>query len=119
MPPDWHDDAESTTSAKISEARSDHEGLFLRVSLQRRAFLVVNDSFFPGWQAAIDGDTTRVYRTNGLVRGVVVPAGEHVVEFRYRPDSWRRGVYISFTSLLFAGVLLVASLRAPRGRVER
>ncbi len=46
------------------------------MSLQRRSFLVVNDSFFPGWQATIDGHTTRIYRTNGLVRGVVVPAGE-------------------------------------------
>ncbi|MEM3390198.1 MAG: YfhO family protein [Thermoproteota archaeon] len=48
-------------------------------------FLVLSDQYFPGWKALIDGHEAPVYQVNGLVRGVVVPAGVHTVKFVYHP----------------------------------
>ncbi|MCL4390448.1 MAG: YfhO family protein [Patescibacteria group bacterium] len=44
-------------------------------------FLVLTDNFYPGWQATIDGQKTTIYLTDFAFRGVVVPAGQHVVRF--------------------------------------
>jgi len=47
--------------------------------------LVFTDSWAPGWSATIDGVPTPVLRVNNAIRGVMVPAGEHALQWRYRP----------------------------------
>ena len=42
-------------------------------------------AFYPGWEASIDGKKTRIWKTNGVMRGVVVPQGAHIVVFTYVP----------------------------------
>ncbi len=64
------------------------------------ALLVVNDSYFPGWAATLDGQSTEILRANSLVRGIVVPAGKHEVAFAYRPASFRIGAATSGITLV-------------------
>jgi Bacterial membrane protein YfhO len=63
------------------------------------AFLVLSDVFYPGWQATIDGKPTQIYQTNYVQRGVQVPAGEHVVEYRFAPMSFKLGAGITLGAL--------------------
>ena len=44
-------------------------------------FLVLTDSFYPTWKATIDGKETQIYRTDYSFRGIIVPAGNHKIEF--------------------------------------
>jgi len=79
-----------------------YEPNFVRASVttDSPALLVLNDTNFPGWQALVDGRSSPIYYANYLFRGVVVPAGTHVVEFRYAPRSFAIGLLISVISLL-------------------
>jgi hypothetical protein len=72
-------------------------------------YLVLTDVWYPGWTCAVDGRPARLYRADFLFRAVEIPAGSHQVEFRFVPDSYRRGWVISVSAL---GVLLVFSLAA-------
>lgn len=75
-----------------------------------RAFLVLADVWFPGWECTIDGKDAEIHRANHAFRAVEVPAGAHEVIFRFRPKLYERGRFIS---LLFLGatlLLLVGSL---------
>ena len=45
------------------------------------------DTYFPGWVATVDGQPAPVYEAYGFLRGVVVEAGAHRIEMRYRPKS--------------------------------
>ena len=73
-----------------------------QVKIQTQAaaptFLVLSDIYYPGWKATIDGQPTRIYQTNYVQRGVQVPAGEHVVEYRFEPMSFKIGAAITLTS---------------------
>jgi hypothetical protein len=69
------------------------------------ALLVLSDGDDPGWQATVDGEPSPIYRTNVLLRGVEVPAGEHIVEFVYRPVPWQQGLWLGA-----AGWLLIVAL---------
>ncbi|MFE1602534.1 hypothetical protein [Methylobacterium sp. ID0610] len=59
----------------------------VEVDTDRDAVLVLHDLFYPGWEARVDGVRRPILRTNLLFRGVEVPKGRHVVEFRFRPLS--------------------------------
>jgi hypothetical protein len=78
-----------------------------RVKIQTQAaaptFLVLSDVFYPGWQATIDGQPTKIYQTNYVQRGVKVPAGEHVVEYRFEPMSFKLGAGITIAALFLSG----------------
>ena len=68
------------------------------------AFLVLSDVYYPGWTATIDGQETKIFRTNYALRGVTVPSGGHSIVFRYRPASFYLGLLIStLTALGLAG----------------
>jgi len=62
--------------------------------------LAYTDTWAPGWTATIDGISTPVLRLNGAIRGVIVPAGSHILEWSYRPAYWNVTKWISLTGLL-------------------
>ena len=65
---------------------------------------------YPGWHATVDGEPAAVLRVDHAFRAVPIPSGDVEVEFVYRPDSFRHGVWISLISLILAA----ASLGLPR-----
>jgi Bacterial membrane protein YfhO len=77
------------------------------------AWLVLADTWFPGWRARLDGRETTLWRADHAFRAVWVPAGRHEIEMRYAPDSLRVGAAIS--AVAAAGVLvLLLARRAER-----
>lgn len=78
--------------------------------------LVVTDSMFAGWAATVDGQPVRIWSADGEYRAVRVPAGDHVVEFRFDPASLRAGALVSgIAACSILGYLAVA-LKVRRRR---
>ncbi|MEZ4720775.1 MAG: hypothetical protein R2813_02740 [Flavobacteriales bacterium] len=48
-----------------------------------------------GWKAFIDDNPAEIYRVNYLLRAMKVPAGKHVIEMRFEPDSYALGERVS------------------------
>jgi hypothetical protein len=82
----------------------------LRVTFEAPApgIFVVKDSYFPGWQATVNGRPAEVLRVNGMVRGVMVPtAGPYEVTMSYRPASLVNGAAIAAATGVLLLVLVV------------
>ncbi|HPC82317.1 MAG TPA: hypothetical protein P5234_02320 [Thermoanaerobaculaceae bacterium] len=77
----------------------------VRVATSQPQLLVLADTFYPGWEARVDGRRTRVLQANLCQRAVVVPCGTHEVTFRYRPRSALLGAALSTLSLALLAVL--------------
>lgn len=72
------------------------------------------------WQAYIDGKPAEHFRTDYVLRGMVIPAGEHTVEFVFKPQAFRICETISVVSMviLLIGVIAVAGLPWLRKRFK-
>ncbi|PIS13817.1 hypothetical protein COT65_02130 [Candidatus Shapirobacteria bacterium CG09_land_8_20_14_0_10_47_13] len=71
----------------------------IRAETPTTATLILADTYYPGWQAFADGQKIEIQRANHTLRSVLVPAGTHLVEFKYRPLSFKWGGLISLLSL--------------------
>jgi hypothetical protein len=79
----------------------------VRVGSEADGLLIHGSNMASGWTATVDGDPAPVYRTNGFLQGVVVPAGSHVVRFRYLPVSFALGAILSIVGLALVASVLV------------
>jgi hypothetical protein len=78
-------------SAQAKLTRYEPNRIELATSNPNEGFLVLSEIYYQGWEARVDGNPARIYRTNHTLRGIRVPAGDHKVEFVYRPRSLRDG----------------------------
>jgi Bacterial membrane protein YfhO len=77
-----------------------------------RRLLVLLDAYYPGWTATVDRQPVPIHRVDYAFRAVAVPAGRHIVEFRYAPTSFRLGIVLSAIGLAAAAGLCCVRDRA-------
>jgi hypothetical protein len=97
-PPGWF----SPEEAGIGEARiTEYRTNLVKVdaSTSAQGVLVLNDVYYPGWKAYVDGKKATIYRANGIVRGVFLDKGRHTVEFKYMPLSFVIGCGLALAGL--------------------
>jgi hypothetical protein len=78
-------------------------------AMKTPGLLVLTDLWYSGWNAYLAGRPVPVLRVNHAFRGVVLPAGEHRLEFRYEPASFALGVKLA----AFAAVALLVWFAVP------
>jgi uncharacterized membrane protein YfhO len=84
----------------------------IRAASESSGFLVLADTYYPGWQATLDGQPVEILRANHAFRVVAFPPGEHTVVFQYAPLSFQAGAAISLLTLAaMIGALAVLSRR--------
>jgi hypothetical protein len=89
------------------------ERVELEVEAAEEGLVVVNDAWWPGWRARVDGRDAPLLPTNVVSRGVVVPAGRHAVAMDYAPPGLAAGIVLSLL-----GLAATAALALRRGRVS-
>jgi hypothetical protein len=61
--------------------------------------------YYPGWYAAIDGQSTDILKAYGALSAVVLPEGEHTVQLTFNPLSYRIGAVLSLVAWIGCGIL--------------
>ncbi|MEW6621111.1 MAG: YfhO family protein [bacterium] len=83
--------------------------IILEASSKGNCLLFLSDTYYPGWQAYIDGKLTKIYRANYAFRAISFPAGNHKVEFIYFPFSFLVGIIGSIVSGFISATLLMTT----------
>lgn len=98
------------------------ERVEIAVDSPAAAYLVLSDSWFPGWEAKVNGEPADILKANFLVRAVRVPAGKSSLVFTYRPGPYMIGKWVSLAALtilvLAAGREILSALRRGHGPRE-
>lgn len=107
-----------TGGARVTAHEEDR--VTVQATASRPALMVLADNAYHGWTATVDGRETPIVRTNHTLRGVVVPAGTHTVEFTFRPGDLYTGFYLYLAGFgllaAYAVFLLIRGRR--RGAAE-
>lgn len=82
--------------------------VYLDVHTDKAGFLVISDTYYPGWKVFVDEKKEEIIRANTIMRAVFIKEGAHKVRFLYDPASLKLGFIISMVSLI-AVVLLSLS----------
>ena len=73
--------------------------------------LVSSEVYYPaGWKAYIDEKETEIYKTNYILRSIVVPEGSHLVEFRFDPPEYYLGFTITHVAWGLTTVLILVGI---------
>jgi len=104
----------ATSVVEVADSSDEH--LLLQISSPRTSYLVVSQTFDPGWKARIDGASAPVLKANLNFLAIPVPAGRHAVSLDYRPDSYRWG-WITFAIAVASFALLLIGSKLRMGRL--
>lgn len=104
---DLGNDSKENVTGALTYQQVTNSHTQIKTSSNMNSYLVVLDSYYPGWKALIDGKETTIHRTNYNFIGILLPKGVHIVEFIYSPKSLMYGTVISGISL---GIIILLLL---------
>jgi hypothetical protein len=107
--PSFGDGPATVTVERVEDGR-----IALATKTAGGGFLVLSETFYPGWQARVDGRPVEIFRTNVALQGIVVPSGTARVEFEFQPRSQFVGAIVSGIGGMTCLLLLAFEWRSGR-----
>ncbi|MHB1443899.1 MAG: YfhO family protein, partial [Candidatus Humimicrobiaceae bacterium] len=107
--PDFAKSEFNKMGAKLEIVEYKNNKVVLKTKSAEDSYLVFSDTYYPGWKAYIDKNETKIYKTDGVLKGIYIPVGEHEVIFSFLPNNFWLGVSVtifSYISLIIAAVIL-------------
>lgn len=88
----------------------------IHASMSAPGLVVLADTYYPGWQATIDGVPAHVYQADYAFRAVWVPAGEHEIEYRFTLPLLGVGATITTLAAILIAALVAGGFALSRRR---
>lgn len=99
----------SDSAGSIQLLYNNNDEVSYRSNAAAPGFAVFSEVFYnKGWKALIDGKESPIIRTNYVLRGLMVPAGQHQIQFVFHPASY----YTGQTLTLVASIVILLALLA-------
>ena len=93
-------------SIKLTDYKPNH--LVYNYNSKNNGLAVFSEIYYPkGWNATVDGKPASHFRVNYILRGMVLPAGYHKVEFDFHPSVYYTGEKISMASSIILVLLIL------------
>jgi hypothetical protein len=111
--------ADAPGKDSVTLASDELDRVTFKVHAASDGFLVMSDTFYPGWQADVDGRRVPVVRTNFALRGICLPAGDHEVMFSFEPVMLRVGIGFSAIGWVVVIILVLPEIFSVMWRTRR
>ena len=95
------------TEARISLTEYKPNYLKYNSTTTKEGIAIFSEIYYnKGWNAYVDGDLKPYFRANYVLRGMKIPAGNHVVEFKFEPAVYHVSERIALASSVILLLLL-------------
>ena len=113
------------TTAAIQLVKNDNDEINYKFSAKANEFAVFSEIYYDrGWNVYLDGKPAEYVRVDYCLRGMAVPAGDHTIDFRFEPHSYKVGMMMTtwfnlmIYAFLIAGVVMEWRKRNPQGTAK-
>ncbi|HET7117211.1 MAG TPA: hypothetical protein VFI29_12010 [Hanamia sp.] len=97
--------------AYIKLVRNINDTIDYRISAPTPQFAVFSEVYYPkGWNVFIDGTKADYVKTDYVLRGMYIPAGNHEIEWRFEPKSYTIGRMTSIIASILVALILIATI---------
>jgi hypothetical protein len=95
----------------IQLVENKNDAIDYKFSAPTPQFAVFSEVYYPkGWNVFIDGTKADYIKTDYVLRGMYIPAGNHQIEFRFEPESYTIGRLTSIIANIFVALLIIATI---------
>ena len=105
-------------TASLADWSPGHMRIQLTGAAQRESYLLISETWYPDWNATIDGKAAPVHRADNALMSVVLPVGAREVLLSFHDPEYGTGRLITWISLLLAAALMLVPMfrrRSPAG----
>ena len=104
------------SAASIKMTSFDNDAITYQTNTTANHLALFSEIYYKDWKAYIDGKNVDFAKANYVLRGMMVPAGNHKIVFIFEPKSYYQGVQISSISswlltFLFIGIISMLLLK--------
>jgi hypothetical protein len=85
---------------KVERLAAKYDAMGFHVVADHPALLVIPNNYYPGWTAAVNGSSARIYRADWIGMGVLVGAGESTVTMQFTTPGFHTGIALSLVALV-------------------
>ncbi len=109
-----------TSNSEVEIQEYSNNKVKLNITAESDEFLVFSDAYYPGWNAYIDGKQVKIYRANGMVKGIFIPEGKYIIEFDYLPKNFWIYFFISMTTFVsvIVSIFIISFKRIKKQRFK-
>ncbi|MDD4034918.1 MAG: YfhO family protein [Candidatus Cloacimonetes bacterium] len=102
------DDISAPDSSYVKQTEAEMHSLAYDLATDKNSLLVLSEIYYPaGWKAYLNGIEIPIIPVNYVLRGLQIPAGEHKLELKFAPESYRQSKTLSLAGL---GITILALL---------
>ena len=102
---------ENPANSMVKLTKYNPNNIWFLVENEQASLFVVSEVYYPnGWKAYIDGKPTKIYKTNHVLRSIVIPKGKHEVKFIYTLDFAKVPYFISMFFIILSYLLLLTTV---------
>ncbi|WP_026755879.1 YfhO family protein [Sediminibacter sp. Hel_I_10] len=101
----------SDSTATIRLTNHQPNALSYKSSNPNDGFAVFSEMYYSkGWTSYLDGKEVPHYRVDYTLRGMPIPKGNHVIEFKFEPQVVQTGSKIALASSVLLGLLMIGGI---------
>ena len=102
---------ESKDLIKIEKVKNSSSHLTYNYNALSEQLIVFSEIYYPsGWEVFIDGEKSNFFDINYLLRGMLIPGGEHEIEFFFSPEIVKTGINIRIITIIITFSLIAYML---------
>ncbi|MFL2615561.1 MAG: YfhO family protein [Candidatus Marisimplicoccus sp.] len=111
IPKDLPQTFESKDLIKIEKVKNSSSHLTYNYNALSEQLIVFSEIYYPsGWEVFIDGEKSNFFDINYLLRGMLIPEGEHEIEFFFSPEIVKTGINIRIITIIITFSLIAYML---------
>ncbi len=99
------------STAQISLIKNDNDVITYKSSSKTNQFAVFSEVFYDrGWKAYIDDKEAPIIKTDYALRGLAIPAGNHVICFEFKPASYYSSIKIAMAAAVVSWIIILLAI---------